>query len=64
VKMTKMVVCFSTAFLALVHITVVFDILEIRVLMENYLWLKICILCSRLYVSAREYYCYLMRSCV
>jgi hypothetical protein len=36
-EMTKMVVCFSTAFLALVHITVVFDILEIRVLMENYL---------------------------
>jgi hypothetical protein len=36
-KMTKMVVCFFTAFLALVYITVVFDVLEIRVLMENYL---------------------------
>jgi hypothetical protein len=37
VKMTKMVVCFFTAFLALVYITVVIDILEFRVLVENYL---------------------------
>jgi hypothetical protein len=59
VKMTKMVVCFFTAFLAVVYITVVFDILEIRVFMENYLYL--CILGSRLYVSAHKYYCYLMQ---
>jgi hypothetical protein len=59
VKMTKMVVCFFTTFLAVVYIMVIFDILEIRVLMENYLYL--CILGSRLYVSAREYYCYLMQ---
>jgi hypothetical protein len=50
---------FFTAFLAVVYITVVFDILEIRVFMENYPYL--CILGSRLYVSAREYYCYLMQ---
>jgi hypothetical protein len=59
VKMTKMVVCFFTAFLAVVYITVVFDILEIIVFMENYMYLYI--LGSRLYVSAREYYCYLMQ---
>jgi hypothetical protein len=59
VKMTKMVVCFFTAFLAVVYITVVFDILEIRVLMENYHYL--CILGSRLYVNAWKYYCYLMQ---
>jgi hypothetical protein len=59
VKMTKMVVCFFMTFLAVVYITVVFDILEIRVFMGNYLYL--CILGSRLYVSAREYYCYLMQ---
>jgi hypothetical protein len=59
VKMTKMVVCLFTTFLAVVYITVVFDILEIRVFMENYLYL--CILGSRLYVSAHKYYCYLMQ---
>jgi hypothetical protein len=59
VKMTKMVVCFFTAFLAVVYITSVFYILEMRVLMENYLYL--CILGSRNYVSGREYYCYLMQ---
>jgi hypothetical protein len=59
VKMTKMVVCFFTTFLAVVYIMAVFYILEIRVLMENYLYL--CILGSRHYVSAREYYCYLMQ---
>jgi hypothetical protein len=57
--MTKMVVCLFTTFLAVVYITVVFDILEIRVFMENYLYL--CILGSRLYVSAHKYYCYLMQ---
>jgi hypothetical protein len=34
VKMTKMVVCLFTTFLAVVYIMVVFDILEIRVFME------------------------------